>query len=189
MAIKKKWKFESGGNSNQEIIDKNNGQEAIDDINFKLPIGISLPIISSDADSLFNMNYELSDEINDQLKNLIYTEPGERLCDPKFGTNLKGIISRNHNLNDIINNITDEIRAAITRYIPIVNLKEVTAQYDKFEQEKNGVPVVVVNLTYFFIEPVTNIESKTTLFDLIRIANKVYQRKETKLNIKIGLPN
>ena len=54
-------------------------------------VGLSLPIGSAN-NGYFAVNYTTKNQIKSNLKNLILTEPGERIANPKFGTPLRKFI-------------------------------------------------------------------------------------------------
>ncbi len=182
MAFRKKYKFESGGNTQVDVL------EEVKDIASKevsRPLSPKTPLRLSDGDDLFEMNYELLDVLNDQIKNLIYTEPGERLCFPNLGTSLKNVIARNDNLNSAIDNIANQIKNVITTYAPGIILNDVAAEYSEEYQKKYNIPVALITVNYSFFEQValysTNPSSIGAFNDTIK--------RTASLQIKIGLNN
>jgi len=180
MAIKKKYSFESGGNTRYDL------EETLKDIASKevdLPLSIKTPLEISNKDDLFKMHYSLKDVLNDQIKNLIYTEPGERLCFPNIGTSLKNVIAQNDDLNVTIDTISNQIRDVLTRYASGIILNSISAVYSEEEKMKYNIPIVVVTVNYSFYERVNvyNENINTGLFNTVK-------RDET-VNIKIGLNN
>ena len=73
--------FKSAG---QKIQDYNNRIEQVE-APVRRPIGIKTPIRLKKG-TLFDMSYEVSDQIADNLRNLLLTNKGERLGNPAFGT-------------------------------------------------------------------------------------------------------
>jgi hypothetical protein len=138
--------FKSSGNSLKEAYAKNINNNIN---NIQLPLGIKTPLELSVKDDLFKMHYNLEDIIEDNLKNLIKTEPGERLCFPSLGTLLKNILSRTdvENVDEIA---MQEITRAINIYYPppLINLISFTSYKDFFESEKQSLPVLIVKISY-----------------------------------------
>ena len=180
MAIKKKYSFESGGNTRYDL------EETLKDIASKevdLPLSIKTPLEISNKDDLFKMHYSLKDVLNDQIKNLIYTEPGERLCFPNIGTSLKNVIAQNDDLNVNIDTISNQIRDVLTRYASGIILNSVSTVYSEEEKMKYNIPIVVVTVNYSFYERVNvyNDNINTGLFNTVK--------RDATVNIKIGLNN
>ncbi len=180
MKFQKKYNFNSGGNTREDV------ENTLKDIASKevdLPLSIKTPLEISNKDDLFKMHYNLGDVLDDQIKNLIYTEPGERLCFPDIGTSLKNVISQNEDLNLIIDNISNQIKSVITKYMSGIILNSVSAAYNKIELDKYNVPVVIVTVDYSFYEKVSvyNNNINSGLFNTVK-RNAITQ-------IKIGLNN
>jgi hypothetical protein len=182
MTFRKKYKFESGGNTQLDVL------EEVKDIASKeisLPLSPKTPLRLSNSDDLFEMNYDLLDVLNDQIKNLIYTEPGERLCFPNLGTSLKNVISRNDNLNSAIDNIANQIKNVITAYAPGIILNDVSAEYSEVYQKKYNIPVALVTVNYSFFEQVALYNNKPSAIGSFNDTIK----RNASLQIKIGLNN
>jgi hypothetical protein len=180
MSIKKKYNFESGGNTRFDL------QETLKDIAAKevdLPLSIKTPLEISRKDDLFKMHYSLQDVLNDQIKNLIYTEPGERLCFPTLGTSLKSVISQNNDLNVTIDNISNQVRNVITKYASGIILNSISAIYSENDKLKYNIPVVVVTINYSYYENVNVYKDNP----INGVFNTV--KKDAAVEIKIGLNN
>jgi hypothetical protein len=113
------------------------------------PLGIKTPLEISPGDDLFKMHYDFDKVIEDNLKNLIMTEPGERLCFPSFGTVLKNILSRTdvENVDDLL---MQEIRRVINIYYPspLINLISFVSYKDENESNKNNINVIILKINY-----------------------------------------
>ena len=64
------------------------------------PIGIKTPLRFASGDGLYGMNYVLSDQVKDNLRNLIMTNWGERLGFYDFGGNLRSLTTEYVSLDD-----------------------------------------------------------------------------------------
>jgi hypothetical protein len=180
MAFQKKYSFNSGGNTREDL------ENTLKDIASKevdLPLSIKTPLEISTKDDLFKMHYNLQDVLNDQIKNLIYTEPGERLCFADIGTSLRSVVSQNDDLNATIDNISGQIRSVLGRYASGLILNSVSAVYSESDRQKYNVPVVVVNVNYSFYEKVSiyNDNINSGLFNTVK--------RDASVEIKIGLNN
>jgi phage baseplate assembly protein W len=91
----------------------------------KMPIGIKTPLEkgSSHGETLFKMHFSIADQIQDNLKNLIMTQRGERLGFPDFGTRLRAIYSNTSITEDqVAEHAADEISKAVAKYMPSLKL-------------------------------------------------------------------
>jgi len=89
----------------------------------KKPIGIKTPLCLKDG-TLFEMNYSVTDQIHDNLKNLIMTNKGERLGNPEFGCDLKKVQFSNTDHSSVEIAMMSNIQAAVAKYMPFVTLQE-----------------------------------------------------------------
>jgi phage baseplate assembly protein W len=110
------------------------------------PIGIKTPLSLSNSDDIFEMNYSLFTQIEDNFKNLIRTNSGERLCFPSFGTNIRSILTRT-DLENPQELAMQEIQRVTSRYMPFINLVSFSNYIDEIESKK-GNPVIVLKIGY-----------------------------------------
>ena len=91
----------------------------------RTPIGIKTPLEkgSGFGETLFKMHFDIADQVQDNLKNLIMTQKGERLGFPDYGTNLRKIYSNtNLPIEQVVDLATQEINKAVKKYMPSLNL-------------------------------------------------------------------
>lgn len=90
-------------------------------------INIKYPFKDSNKGYFIDMNKTDNEAIKSDLMHLILTKKGERLYNPEFGTNLMTyIFEPNDNLT--FANIKEEISDTVKRYIPELNLGEVSLE-------------------------------------------------------------
>ena len=113
-----KYSFKSSG-----FTTKNFGQ-AVDRITQK-PIGIKTPLALSKAsqDRLFSMHYNLGDQIHDNLRNLLLTNPGERLGRPDFGAGLREMTFEMSANSNYESQVMGRIKASVDKYMPFIELE------------------------------------------------------------------
>lgn len=110
------------------------------------PIGIKTPLQISYGDEEFlEMNYDLLDNISDNLKNLILTNHGERLFDYNFGANLKELAFE-LGTEDADAEAIARIQSAVAKYMPFVSLN--TFEAITLEPSANNVARVGVRVAY-----------------------------------------
>jgi len=99
-------------------------------------IGFALPL-SSKTGGGFALNYETLAQAKDNLRNLLFTEKGERYMQPDFGTGLKKYIFQFNN-REIEDEIDTEIKTAVKYWLPYINVDET-----KFERYEHTVKIYV----------------------------------------------
>ena len=117
----------------------------------KTPIGIKTPLEKgrvNKGETLFRMHFDIVNQIEDNLKNLIMTQKGERLGFSDFGTSLRQIYSNNTLSEDEIVNIASaEIREAVNKYMPSINLLEFySSRVDNSSQKENAANINALNM-------------------------------------------
>lgn len=88
--------------------------------------GIKFPFnIISDYKTLLDLNITKSDRVRSQLMHLIFTQKGQRLRLPDFGTNLLQFI---FNPNDLQtwDDVQFEIKESVKKWVPDCNLNNIT---------------------------------------------------------------
>lgn len=121
----------------QEILNVSTG----DIVGEKYPIGIKTPLAkgSNNKDTLFEMHYEIVDQIKDNLKNLILTRKGERLGFADFGTNIHLVYSQDLSQDQISDFVMSEITSAVSKYMPAIDLENFYSKEIRDEEIKNNV--------------------------------------------------
>jgi phage baseplate assembly protein W len=87
----------------------------------------ALPLILDEKDGPYRLNKEIPELVRQNLKMVLFTIPGEKVMDPKFGVGLSKYIFENFgaDLNDEI--ITD-IKEQVDRYLPYIYLNNIILQ-------------------------------------------------------------
>ena len=145
MSTDSRFKYKSSGTNISDFRKEVSNQEKIDSQKL-IPIGIKTPIkLSSNSNQLFSMNLNMSEQLSDNLRNLIMTEPGERLGFPSYGTRLKQLASSPDN-EDLIEQIMEEITSSVEIFMPFVALEGFTSKVDK--NNYNIGPVLDIDIKY-----------------------------------------
>jgi phage baseplate assembly protein W len=88
------------------------------------PIGIKMPVTFGQGDEgLFTMNMTLADEIQDNLKNLVLTNHGERLALYDYGANLVPLAAEYTTIENFDGEAMVRINTAVSKYMPFVQLE------------------------------------------------------------------
>lgn len=88
------------------------------------PLGIKTPLElgNKENETLFKMNYKIEDQINDNLKNLLMTKQGEKLCFSDYGTRLYEIYSSDLTMEEVYTVAMEDISFAVSKYMPSISL-------------------------------------------------------------------
>lgn len=89
--------------------------------------GISpkVPLVYSNTDGPYQLNKTLKDTFKQNLKMLVLTMPGERIMEPDFGIGLYGFLFEGIGDNTF-SRVSQKIQEQVARYIPAINLEEIT---------------------------------------------------------------
>ena len=95
----------------------------IDPINLDTDVAIGVPF-PFNAEGVFYSTYTTKEQVKSNLINVLLTEPGERLFNPRFGVGIRTLLFE-QNINT--QNLRERINNQINIYIPEVELMDVTA--------------------------------------------------------------
>lgn len=84
------------------------------------PIGFKTPLrYGTQSDGIFGMNFDLADQIQDNFRNLLQTNHGERLGLYDFGANLREL-SMEHGQDTFDAEAITRITATVNKYMPFI---------------------------------------------------------------------
>ena len=118
-------------------------------------VGVSLPI-GGGNNGYFAVNYTTKNQIKTNLKNLILTEPGERLSNPKFGTPLRQFIFEPYEEGDFEMRIENVITKAISTYLPYVTIESIIFENNNDVKDKHLVNLELKYSINFSAIPTTD---------------------------------
>jgi phage baseplate assembly protein W len=124
------------------------------------PIGIKTPIRTDSRFGLFSMTTRPLDQIQDNLKNLVLTNYGERVMMPDFGADLKSVIFE-MDISDAEEVLAGNIHGTVSKYMPFVSLDELVVSFGIIA-EYDEVATANVKITY----SVPSISDKTLTLEL-----------------------
>jgi len=110
------------------------------------PIGIKTPIELDKTQSIniFKMHYNTLDQINDNLRNLILTNHGERLGMYDLGGNLRPLLTDYSNKDNFDKEAMKRIKATVAKYMPFVNLLGYESRVDRQDNTYTGVIIMLI---------------------------------------------
>ena len=100
--------------------------------------GIAFPIVQSLRGDFIKMTENIDDEVRSNLIHLLLTRKGSRYMMPDFGTRLYEFIFE-MNDNTTFNQIEEEIRESVRRYIPNLNINSINVSNYIQENEINNI--------------------------------------------------
>lgn len=109
----------------------------------ELPIGIKTPMqLGQKNDGIFAMHFNIADQIQDNLRNLILTNWGDRLAFYDFGANLNELTLELQ--SDVFDaEVMTRIKTAVAKWMPYVELQT----FDKTNEGRiNGSNVAEIRL-------------------------------------------
>lgn len=132
--------FKSVGKTASQVIDETIDQSP-------LPIGIVTPLrLGQNSEGIFAMHYNMADQVHDNLRNLLLTNWGERLGLYTFGANLKQLTTEFTTLDNFDAEAVVRIKAAVTTWMPYVNLIDYIPKTEHVGNSKTG--VISFSITY-----------------------------------------
>ena len=85
------------------------------------PLGIKTPLrLGSQNDGIFSMHFNIADQIQDNFRNLLLTNHGERLGLYDFGANLRPL-SLEHGQDSFDAEAIVRIKTAVDKYMPFLS--------------------------------------------------------------------
>lgn len=127
MSNVKEFSFKSVGIKSDAPKQPNSGES--------LPIGIRTPMrLGQGSDGIFQMHFELKDQIRDNLRNLLSTNHGERVAIYNFGANLQGL-TLELGSDSFDNELLLRINTATNRFMPFVKLDRLEREVNNFDNE------------------------------------------------------
>jgi hypothetical protein len=112
-----------------------------------IPFGIKTPL-QLGTGTILEMNYDLADQFQDNLKNLLLTNWGERLGLYDFGANLRPLTTEYSSQEDFDNEAIERIRNAVEKWMPFIDLEDFSSSFEKVENKSGGLGIIKLTITY-----------------------------------------
>lgn len=123
-----------------------------------MPVGIQTPVRSGvrETDGIFAMHYDLADQVNDNLRNLIETNWGERVGLYDFGANLQELLFEITARETFESDVMIRIKQAVDKWMPYVALSGFELHNDYEDRDKTG----IVRFTVTYDLPILSISNQ-----------------------------
>tara|TARA_R100000805_G_C3615583_1_gene117094 strand:- start:1438 stop:1899 length:462 start_codon:yes stop_codon:yes gene_type:complete len=94
--------------------------------------GIGFPLnYDKNTYGFFKRNFRYYEQIQDNIKTLLLTQPGERVGNPEYGCRLKEIVFEQNVPETLKPQVEERIKEALDRFLPFVTLEETKLQANK----------------------------------------------------------
>jgi hypothetical protein len=95
---------------------------------------VKLPVLRDSKDG-FTLTKSIQENVQQNLKNIVLTAPGERIMDPNFGVGIRAFLFE-HNIESVREDIKERIFSQVKKYMPFVQIKGVRMGEDREISEK-----------------------------------------------------
>ena len=113
----------------------------------KIPIGIKTPLqFGQNGEGFYAMNFSVADQINDNFKNLLQTNHGERLGRYFYGANLQPLVIEFTNKQDFDSEAAQRINTAVGLWMPFLQLGEFDSQ--PIYEDNQFIGKIGITITY-----------------------------------------
>ena len=94
-----------------------------------MPKGYSakLPLTYTKVDGPYQLTKDLTENIKQNFKNLVFTIPGERVMDPEFGVGFSTLLFENAT-DQLVEDLKERLFIQVERYLPYISIARVEAQ-------------------------------------------------------------
>lgn len=127
-----------------------------------IPIGIKTPLRISDTEGLLDVHYVLADQVNDNLRNLLLTNWGERVGFYDFGANLRELTTEISSQDDFDTRAIERIKSAVGRWMPYIDLEDFESSTNNSNNKNTG----IIDITVTYNIPSLNVRQKKLVITL-----------------------
>jgi len=110
------------------------------------PLGFKTPMrFGSNNDGIFSMHFKRRNQVRDNLKNLLLTNHGERLCHSDFGANLRSLVfemTTDVEKESFDNKAISLIARSVSKYMQFINLKTFESK-PVYDQSQNTAKIKI----------------------------------------------
>ena len=122
-----------------------------------VPIGFKTPLrYGENSEGIFAMNFSLEEQLQDNYRNLILTNWGERVALYDFGANLRELMTEFTSEEDFNNEAIQRIANATTKWMPYVQPQTFESVVEHTENQHTA--VIRIRISYDI--PLLNVTGK-----------------------------
>jgi phage baseplate assembly protein W len=132
----------------------------------QIPFGIKTPLeVDTSGKSIFKMHFDFAEQMDDNLRNLIQTNFGDRLGLYNFGANLRPLLTEYTNKEDFDSEAMIRINTAISKWMPFVT----PLGFDSKNDLEDNKYTAIVKIFLSYSVPNTTINERMIELDLFVI--------------------
>tara|TARA_Y100001937_G_scaffold127595_1_gene200306 strand:+ start:220 stop:615 length:396 start_codon:yes stop_codon:yes gene_type:complete len=98
--------------------------------------------LKSGKEDTYELNTNLRDQVNYNLKCILLTSPGENISSPGYGVGLRFYLFESNNVYTR-NQIVKRIRNQVSTYVPDINLIDVVIESDAADIDQNSLSIKI----------------------------------------------
>ena len=122
----------------------------------EIPIGIKTPLtLGTTSDGIFAMHFTAANQIQDNFRNLLLTNHGERLGFFDYGANLRPLTTELA-AEAFESEVSSRVRRAANKYMPYISLQTFEYQIDNSQNQNTA----KLRLRIIYNVPALNIQNK-----------------------------
>tara|TARA_R110000824_G_C14957696_1_gene651642 strand:- start:12 stop:401 length:390 start_codon:yes stop_codon:yes gene_type:complete len=87
-------------------------------------LGARLPLLVSDSEGPYDLLQTIKEVAAQNIKMIVFTNPGERVMDPAFGVGIRRFLFR-QNTEQTYSTLKSRIRKQIGRYLPYIKIEKI----------------------------------------------------------------
>ncbi len=131
-------------------------EKSLDTSKEDLPVAIKMPMSLGQAnDGLFAMTFDMKSTIRQNLRSLLLTNKGERVCKFTYGCDLRSLTMEYSNTSKFDDEAAIRIKSGVAKWMPYVELTDMSRTVDVIDQQG----IAKVKLKIFYNVPNLNINS------------------------------
>lgn len=109
------------------------------------PIGIKTPMSLNANGNPYTMTTSVEEQIQDNLKNLLLTNWGERLGNYKYGANLRSLLAEASTIENLDGAVMKLITDAVDKIMPFVSLETMDMKFLPSDSKSQAKYQIIVN--------------------------------------------
>ena len=123
----------------------------------KIPIGIKTPLqFGQNGEGFYAMNFTVADQIEDNFRNLLQTNHGERLARYFYGADLQPLVVEFTTKQNFDSEAAERINTAVSLWMPFIQLQE----FDSNPIYDNNQTIVKIGIVITYSVPEAQLFNK-----------------------------
>ena len=90
---------------------------------------VKLPLIYDDEDGPYRLTKTLAENIKQNFKHLVLTNPGERVMEPDFGVGFSRLLFEQYTA-EIVEELQGRLYEQVAKYLPYISINDVRTSFE-----------------------------------------------------------